>query len=345
MLQRIKNPAHEVTIAVVGKYIKHHDAYKSVYEALDHAGIALTQPGRRPQGRGGGGRARGGRARAGRRGRHPRAGRLRQPRHRRQDRGDPLRPRAQGAVLRHLPGPAVRGDRVRPQRRRPGGRQHAPSSTATAATRSSACSTSSTRSPTWAARCGWGSYPCTLAEGSQAHQAYGGRSVHERHRHRYEFNNQLPRSSSRRTAWSFSGTSPDGKLVEVIELPRPPVVRGGAVPPGVQVEADAGAPAVPRLRPGEPGAARWPIPARLCRPARQRRAARRHVVCVNRKNPHTASKRRPCYPARPGTLETRVRLRVSCCQPALAAIASILAAFSTWVGPTQDVMFVLRLPP
>src|SRR5437870_4608959 len=41
MLQRIKNPAHEVTIAVVGKYIKHHDAYKSVYEALDHAGIAL----------------------------------------------------------------------------------------------------------------------------------------------------------------------------------------------------------------------------------------------------------------------------------------------------------------
>src|SRR5205823_11065510 len=37
MLQRIKNPAHEVSIAVVGKYIKHKDAYKSVYEALDHA--------------------------------------------------------------------------------------------------------------------------------------------------------------------------------------------------------------------------------------------------------------------------------------------------------------------
>src|SRR5215831_5489695 len=41
LLQRIINPAHEVTIAVVGKYIKHNDAYKSVYEALDHAGIAL----------------------------------------------------------------------------------------------------------------------------------------------------------------------------------------------------------------------------------------------------------------------------------------------------------------
>ena len=36
------NPAHEVTIAVVGKYVKHNDAYKSVYEALDHAGISLS---------------------------------------------------------------------------------------------------------------------------------------------------------------------------------------------------------------------------------------------------------------------------------------------------------------
>jgi CTP synthase len=42
ILERIKHPAREVTIAVVGKYIKHHDAYKSVYEALLHAGIALN---------------------------------------------------------------------------------------------------------------------------------------------------------------------------------------------------------------------------------------------------------------------------------------------------------------
>src|SRR5258708_1550775 len=42
LLQRIMNPAQEVTIAVVGKYIKHKDAYKSVYEALDHAGISLS---------------------------------------------------------------------------------------------------------------------------------------------------------------------------------------------------------------------------------------------------------------------------------------------------------------
>jgi CTP synthase len=39
-MQRIRIPEHEVTIAVVGKYIDHRDAYKSIYEALDHAGFA-----------------------------------------------------------------------------------------------------------------------------------------------------------------------------------------------------------------------------------------------------------------------------------------------------------------
>jgi len=40
MVNRIKNPQHEVRIAVVGKYMKHRDSYKSVYESLDHAGVA-----------------------------------------------------------------------------------------------------------------------------------------------------------------------------------------------------------------------------------------------------------------------------------------------------------------
>src|SRR5207245_1580279 len=40
LLDRVIHPAREVTIAVVGKYMKHRDAYKSVYESLDHAGIA-----------------------------------------------------------------------------------------------------------------------------------------------------------------------------------------------------------------------------------------------------------------------------------------------------------------
>ncbi len=40
LLDRVMHPAHEVRIAVVGKYMRHRDAYKSVYESLDHAGIA-----------------------------------------------------------------------------------------------------------------------------------------------------------------------------------------------------------------------------------------------------------------------------------------------------------------
>ncbi|MCA9246882.1 MAG: CTP synthase [Planctomycetales bacterium] len=40
LLQRLRNPEHEISIAVVGKYAAHRDAYKSIYEALDHAGIS-----------------------------------------------------------------------------------------------------------------------------------------------------------------------------------------------------------------------------------------------------------------------------------------------------------------
>jgi CTP synthase len=66
-----------------------------------------------------------------------------------------------------------------------------------------------------------GSYPCKLIEGSRAHQAYGSLLVHERHRHRYEFNNQY-RQQFLANGMVFSGTSPDEKLVEVIELPQHP---------------------------------------------------------------------------------------------------------------------------
>jgi CTP synthase len=40
LLHRLRNPQHEISIAVVGKYAEHRDAYKSIYEALDHAGVA-----------------------------------------------------------------------------------------------------------------------------------------------------------------------------------------------------------------------------------------------------------------------------------------------------------------
>ncbi|MFC9540986.1 CTP synthase [Lysinibacillus sp. NPDC056959] len=63
-----------------------------------------------------------------------------------------------------------------------------------------------------------GLYPCKLKEGSKASQAYGQELVYERHRHRYEFNNEY-REAMEAEGLVFSGTSPDGKLVEIIELP------------------------------------------------------------------------------------------------------------------------------
>jgi CTP synthase len=62
-----------------------------------------------------------------------------------------------------------------------------------------------------------GSYPCTLQEGSLAGQLYGKRMVNERHRHRYEFNNAY-REMFMSKGLILSGLSPDGKLVEIIEL-------------------------------------------------------------------------------------------------------------------------------
>jgi len=66
-----------------------------------------------------------------------------------------------------------------------------------------------------------GSYPCVLVPGSKAHRAYGADVVTERHRHRYELNN-LFRSGLAEGGLSFSGTLPDGYLVEVVEMPDHP---------------------------------------------------------------------------------------------------------------------------
>jgi CTP synthase len=62
-----------------------------------------------------------------------------------------------------------------------------------------------------------GIYPCKLTEGSKAYEAYNDEVVYERHRHRYEFNNHY-RQAMEDAGFVFSGTSPDGRLVEVIEL-------------------------------------------------------------------------------------------------------------------------------
>jgi CTP synthase len=62
-----------------------------------------------------------------------------------------------------------------------------------------------------------GAYPCVLQDGSLAARLYGKKRISERHRHRYEFNNAY-REACAAKGLVFSGLSPDGDLVEIIEL-------------------------------------------------------------------------------------------------------------------------------
>jgi CTP synthase len=62
-----------------------------------------------------------------------------------------------------------------------------------------------------------GLQPCKLVPGSRAHRAYGEELVYERHRHRFEFNNEY-REVLQENGLVYSGLSPNGRLVEVIEL-------------------------------------------------------------------------------------------------------------------------------
>ena len=64
-----------------------------------------------------------------------------------------------------------------------------------------------------------GAYPAALQEGSIVAEVYGATEISERHRHRYEVNNDY-RERLSAAGLVFSGTSPDGRLVEYVELPR-----------------------------------------------------------------------------------------------------------------------------
>jgi len=216
MLHRIKNPAHEVTIAVVGKYIKHHDAYKSVYEALDHAGIALNT-----------------RVLV------------------RKVEAEDIEREGVERVLSGVDGILVPGgfgyrgiggkiEAVRYARDRKVpyfgiclGLQCGVIEFARNVVGLDDANTTeidqNCRHPVvclldeqyditdLGGTMRLGSYPCALVEGSKAHQAYGSLLIHERHRHRYELNNQYL-AQLKANGFLVSGTSPDGKLVEIVEL-------------------------------------------------------------------------------------------------------------------------------
>ena len=64
-----------------------------------------------------------------------------------------------------------------------------------------------------------GSYPCHLKEGSKAHKAYGKKVIEERHRHRYEVNNEYKKMIED-AGLIISGSSPDGLLAEIVEYPK-----------------------------------------------------------------------------------------------------------------------------
>jgi CTP synthase len=75
-----------------------------------------------------------------------------------------------------------------------------------------------------------GAYPCHLLEGTRAREAYGEPVVYERHRHRYEVNPVYHRVLQEH-GMVFSGSSPDGRLVEIIELPDHPFFVAGQFHP------------------------------------------------------------------------------------------------------------------
>ena len=62
-----------------------------------------------------------------------------------------------------------------------------------------------------------GAYPCHVAQGTQMHRVYGKTEISERHRHRYEFNNDF-RDALTKAGLCISGTSPDGYIVETVEI-------------------------------------------------------------------------------------------------------------------------------
>ncbi|MBI2805397.1 MAG: CTP synthase [Planctomycetes bacterium] len=216
MLLKMKNPAHEVTVGVVGKYIRHNDAYKSIYESLDHAGIAED-------------------ARV----------------VVRKIEAEEIEREGAERVLSGLDGVLVPGgfdyrgssgkiDAIRYARERLVpffgiclGLQCAVIEFArNVVYLTDANSTEFDRNTPHpvvvmldeqfsvtdkGGTMRLGSYPCVMTEGSLAHQAYDATTAEERHRHRYEFNPQY-RSQFEAHGLVVTGISPNGKLVEIVEL-------------------------------------------------------------------------------------------------------------------------------
>jgi CTP synthase len=220
LLRRLRNPDREISIAVVGKYAEHYDAYKSIYEALDHAGIAH-------------------RARV-------RIGRIR---------SEDIESEGPERLLSGYDGILVPGgfgergiegkvDTIRYARTKGipflgiclGMQCAVIEFGRNVCNLAGAHSTEFDKNTPHPVIClldeqkeitqkggtmRLGAQPTRLEAGSVASQCYGKTDISERHRHRYEFNN-VYRQQFAAHGMRFSGTSPDGALVEVIELAEHP---------------------------------------------------------------------------------------------------------------------------
>lgn len=216
LLHRMRNPRHEVNIAVVGKYAEHRDAYKSVYEAIDHAAISHHV--------------------------QVRVGRIH---------SEDVQREGPERLLTGYDGLLVPGgfgergidgklDSIRWARTRGVpffgiclGMQCAVIEFArNVVGLHGADSTEFSRDCQHPVIClldeqrhitqkggtmRLGAHPSQLVAGSHAMEAYGTDQISERHRHRYEFNN-LYRQQFSAHGMAFTGLSPDGGLVEIIEL-------------------------------------------------------------------------------------------------------------------------------
>jgi len=220
LIHQLRNPEHEVTVAVVGKYIEHRDAYKSIYESLVHAGIANST-----------------RVIV--------------------KRVDAVELEAEGPemLLRGVDGILCPGgfgergiegkvDAIRFAReceipyfgiclgmqcaviefaRNVLNLDNANSSEFADETEHPViCLLDEQRSITQkGATMRLGAQPCVLLDDSRAAECYQATEVSERHRHRYEFNPRY-REQFVEAGMIASGTSPDGALVEIVEIPAHP---------------------------------------------------------------------------------------------------------------------------
>ena len=220
LLHRLRNPKHEISIAVVGKYAEHKDAYKSIYESIDHAGMhhqAQVRIGRIQSSdieREGAERLLAGYhgilvpGGFGERGIEGKVQAIKFAR----ERGIPFFGICLGmqcAVIEY-------GRDV----------MHLDKAHSSEFDKDTPhpviCLLDEQQNVTqMGGTMRLGSQPCKLDPDSSAGQAYGGETVDERHRHRYEFNNAY-RQQFIDAGMKFSGTSPDGGLVEIIELPDHP---------------------------------------------------------------------------------------------------------------------------